>query len=157
MISSKILKISRAVKNTVKNSKFSKYGQVAMEYIIIISFILVVTVPLLYISYTHSQDINELISTNQVDKISKKIVDSAESVYYLGAPSKTTIKVYMPKNIEQILIGNNEIVFRMHTKSGTDEIVRYSTVNISGNLKTSQGLRRIEIQSFGNHVNITDS
>jgi len=134
-----------------------KKGQVAMEYVIIISFILVVTVPLLFISYTHSQDINELIASNQVDKISKKIIDSAESVYYLGSPSKTTIKVYMPKNIESITINNNELVFTMHTSQGSDEIVRYTSINITGDLMTSQGLRHIEIRSMGNLVNITDS
>jgi len=132
-------------------------GQVAMEYVIIISFILVVTVPLLFISYTHSQDINELITSNQVDKISKKIIDSAEYVYYIGPSSKTTLKVYMPKNIENISIKNNEIVFSMHTSQGTDEIVRYTSINITGELMISQGLRYIEIRSMGNFVNITDS
>ena len=132
-----------------------KNAQVSMEYVIIIGFVLLITIPLIMIFYEHTSNTSYQVITIQVDKIAKKIVDSAESVYYLGEPSKTRIKVYMPENIEQVIIYNKEIVFKVKTRSGLTDISQISSVNISGNITITPGIRYINIESKGDHVCIS--
>ena len=127
-------------------------AQVSMEYVIIVGFILVIMIPLILIFYEHTSSTNDQIITSQVDMIAKKVVDSAESVYYLGEPSKTRIKVYMPENVEQVTIYDKEIVFKVKTGSGLTDISQISSVNISGDILITPGIRYINIESKGDHV-----
>lgn len=123
-----------------------------MEYVIIVGFILVIMIPLILIFYEHTSSTNDQVITSQVDMIAKKVVDSAESVYYLGQPSKTRIKVYMPTNVEDVIIYNKEIVFKVKTRSGITDISQLSSVNISGNISATKGIHYISIESKGDYV-----
>lgn len=127
-------------------------AQVSMEYVIIVGFILVIMIPLILIFYEHTSSTNEQVITSQVDKIAKKVVDSAESVYYLGEPSKTRIKVYMPTNVEDVIINDYEIVFKVKTRSGITDISQLSSVNISGSIAITPGIHYINIESRGGYV-----
>jgi len=129
-----------------------KNAQVSMEYVIIIGFILLITIPLIMIFYEHTSNTSYQVITSQVDMIAKKIVDSAESVYYLGEPSKTRIKVYMPENVEQVIIYDKEIVFKVKTNSGLTDISQISSVNISGDIAITPGIHYISIESKGDYV-----
>jgi len=100
-----------------------KKSQISMEYLIIVGFVVAVTIPLILIFTTHSTEMNEHVIANQANYIASKIVDSAESVYYLGASSKVTFRVQMPININAITIGNNEVVFFVKKSNGVDEVV----------------------------------
>ena len=123
-----------------------------MEYVIIIGFILVIMIPLILIFYEHTSSTNDQVITSQVDMIAKKVVDSAESVYYLGKPSKTRIKVYMPTNVKNVTIYNKEIVFKVKTRSGITDISQLSSVNISGSISETKGIHYINIESKGDYV-----
>lgn len=123
-----------------------------MEYVIIVGFILFITIPLILIFYEHTSSTNDQVITSQVDMIAKKVVDSAESVYYLGEPSKTRIKVYMPTNVEDVIIDNYEIVFKVKTRSGITDISQPSSVNISGSISVTKGIHYINIESKGDYV-----
>ena len=127
-----------------------------MEYLIIIGFVAIITLPLVIIFQTHSRETTEEIVSTQVYQISKRIADGAETVYYLGEPSKLTIKTYFPENINSVSIGSNEIVFFMKKGAGEDEVVVYTPINITGNLSTHQGVHYITIESKGGYVWISD-
>lgn len=127
-------------------------AQVAMEYLIIIGFVTIVTIPLVLIFQTHSQETREGITSTQIYHISKKVADGAETVFYLGEPSRLTIKSYFPENIDSITLGSNEIVFKLKKKNGFDEIVVYTPINITGNLSTHQGVHYLNIECRGDHV-----
>jgi len=129
-----------------------KNAQVSVEYVIIVGFILFITIPLILIFYEHTSSTNDQVITSQVDMIAKKVVDSAKSVYYLGEPSKTRIKVYMPTNIENVTIDNYEVVFKVKTKSGVTDISQPSSVNISGFISVTKGIHYISIESKGDYV-----
>lgn len=132
----------------------NKKAQTSMEYMTIIMFVTVTLIPLIILYFTQYEGTNEQIRSNQVDQVARKIIDSAESVYYLGDGSKTTIKVYMPSNIEDIKIGNNEVVFIMKTRQGLSEIVRSSLVDINGTIDDSLGIKSISIESRGGYVQV---
>ena len=132
-------------------------SQISMEFIILLGFILIVSIPLIVIYYGYSNETKFELSQNQAMKIAHKIVDNAESVFYLGEPSKTTIKVSMPENIDKIIIHEKEVVFIIRYKGMPNDIVVDSPVSLSGNLSSSSGIRYITIKASGNNVVIKDS
>jgi len=141
--------------NRKKDCKKSR-GQVAMEYLIIVGFVAVLTLPLVIIFQTHSQETTAEINSAQIYQISKRISDAAETVFYLGEPSKLTIKTYFPSGIKSVLIGDNEIVFDVRAAGRSDEIVIYSPINVSGNISIHEGVHYITIESKGGYVWVSD-
>ena len=127
-------------------------AQTSMEYLIIVGFVAAITVPLIIIFNSHSTEMNENIAANQVDHIAAKIVDAAESVYYLGESSKITFRVNMPKHITSVTIGNNEVVFFVKKLAGMDEVVKYSPVLINGSISSKPGIYDIVVESRGDYV-----
>lgn len=133
-----------------------KRGQVSIEYMIVVGFAFIMIMPVIIIFLVQSNDIQDSINVNQANSVARKIAHYSDSIYYMGHPSKTTIKAYIPKGIESISIGNQEVVFRMQTSHGPTDVVHITDVNITGTLKTSSGIRNIEIQAMPGYVNVTD-
>jgi len=129
-----------------------KNAQVSVEYVMIIGFALLITIPLILIFYEYTRATSDQVISSQVDQIARKITDNAESVYYLGEPSKTRIKVYMPENVEEAIISNKEVTFRVKTQSGITDISHISSVNLSGDIAITPGIHYISIESKGDYV-----
>jgi hypothetical protein len=127
-----------------------------MEYLVIVGFVTVIVIPMIIIFYTYADRTEDEIISNQLQKISIKVSDAAEAMYYLGEPSMTKVRAYFPKNINNITIGNNEVVFIVRTKEGLDHIVVYTPIPVSGSLDTHSGYHNINVRSRGSYVEITD-
>ena len=127
-----------------------------MEYLVIVGFVAVIVIPMMIIFYTYADRTEDEIISNQLQKISLKVSDAAEAMYYLGEPSMTRVRSYFPKNIQNITISNNEIVFMVRNKDGIDHIVVYTPVPVSGSLDTHSGYHTISVKSRGNYVEIAD-
>ncbi len=132
-----------------------KKSQSSVEYMMILGFALIAIMILFMVSIFYSGQANDQLLINQVDQIAKKIRDSSESIYYLGQPSKTTIKVYMPDGIKQINIAQKELVFTVTTKKGDTNIVYLSRVNLSGSIPITPGIKYLTIESKGDYVLIS--
>ncbi len=133
-----------------------KKAQVSVEYLVIVGFVAVIVIPMLLIFYTYADRTEDEVISNQVNKIGLKVSDAAEAMYYLGEPSRTRVRAYFPKNINTITVGNNELVFIIHTKEGEDDIVLYTPVPIQGSLDVHSGYHNINVRSRGSYVEITD-
>ena len=132
-------------------------AQVSVEYIFIIGFVTIITIPLLVIYYTYSAQSKDIVATSQAMQIARKIVDSAESVYYLGAPSQTTLKLNFPDGITSTNLSNREIVFKISTNSGVTDIVEVSSVNISGSLPLTEGIHIVTLKAEDGYVQLTSN
>jgi len=134
-----------------------KKGQVSMEYMLVVGFALLMVIPLFAIYGKHSQETNDQVNTHQAYNIARKIVDSAETVYYLGKPAKTTIKVYMPHNIENVTVQSRAILFNIRSTEG--RVIQVpppeSSINMSGSISASPGMHLIEIVADDYFVNIS--
>ena len=128
-------------------------GQVGIEFVITIGFALLIIIPLTILLYEHTDRTYNEVNNNQAGLIARKIIDNANSVYYLGHPSIYTLKVYMPENIDSINISGRTIVFKM--ENGGD-VVSVANVNLTGNITGNSGLRIIKISAMENYVNITE-
>ena len=132
-------------------------SQVSVEYMLIMGFATLMTVPLLLIYYTYSSDSIDSVATSQAMQIARRIVDASESVYYLGKPSQTTLKLNFPDRIYSTNLSSKEVVFKMKTKNGITDIVQVSSINISGSLPTTQGIHIITVKAEEGYVIITSN
>ncbi|MAG91133.1 hypothetical protein CMO83_00485 [Candidatus Woesearchaeota archaeon] len=132
-------------------------SQVSVEYMLIMGFAALMTLPLLIIYYTYSSDTSDSVAASQALQIARKIADSSESVYYLGKPSQTTLKLNFPDKIDSTNVSNREVVFKIKTTQGITEVVEVSSVNMSGTLPTSQGIHIITLKAQDGFVQITSN
>lgn len=132
-------------------------SQVSVEYMLVMGFAALMTIPLLLIYYTYSSDTSDSVAVSQALQIARKIVDSSESVYYLGKPSQTTLKLNFPDRIESTNLSSKEVVLKIKTKNGVTDIVQVSSVNMSGSLPTTQGIHIITVKAEDGYVQITSN
>ena len=134
---------------------YASSGQVSIEYMIIIGFVTVITIPLIIIYHSFIQESNDEITSTQVSQIAKKIVDAAESVYYMGEPSQTSLRVNIPDNVITANASNYEVLFQIKTKSGVVDIIQSSSVNITGSLPTNRSTYIITVRAISNYTHVT--
>lgn len=127
-------------------------GQISIEYMSLVGITAVIVISLLVISNYYSRQVEDTINTNQLDQIAKEIVDTAESMYYFGEPSRTTIKVFIPKGIRDVNVGSNEISFRVNTHFGEIDMSYSSDVALQGDISTSYGFHYITIEAKEGYV-----
>ena len=132
-------------------------SQVSVEYMLVMGFAALITIPLLIIYYTYSSDSTDSVASSQALQIARKIVDASESVYYLGKPSQTTLKVNFPDRIQSTNLSNREVVFKIKTQYGIGETVQVSAVNLSGTLPTTQGIHIITLKAQDGYVQVTSN
>ena len=135
-----------------------KKGQASIEFISIFSFVFLMTIPLVIIFFDQTGNVQDAIAENQIKNIATKIADKAETVYYAGEPSKTTIKAYFPQRIKSISILSKDIVFNYSTAKNTIHTIEsMSIVNLTGNISSVQGTHYIELEASGGVVLIRDA
>jgi len=131
-------------------------AQVSIEFITVFGFVLMMTIPLVTIFFDQSEGVKDRIAENQLRNIAIKMADKAETMYYLGEPSKTTLKAYFPERIEEVQIIQRTIIFKYRRASSSISPVSYtSQVNISGTISTEPGIHYLVIQATGDEVSIT--
>jgi len=125
-----------------------KRGQVSMEFMTIMGFVTFVALTMLIVSQFYQREVETQVETNQVDHLARKLIESAESVYYLGEPSKTTINANMPSHIDSVTIGSNEITFKVRVGGGKTSDINYqSNVNLTGSISNTPGLKKISVEA----------
>jgi hypothetical protein len=141
----------------VANERCMKKGQVAAEYIVIVGFALLATIPLLLLYASQSADIENKVGSGQALQVARLIVDSSESVYYLGPPSKTTLKVYIPREVQDIQFHNTQVIlkYRQKGQSSISDITQEGKVNMTGTIDERRGLRKLTIQATDAGVTIS--
>ncbi len=130
-------------------------SQVSVEYLMIIGFVTLITIPLVIIYYSFTQESGDNINSAQIQQIVRKVVDASESVYYLGEPSQTTLKVNIPANIVSVSLSSNEVAFKINTAAGKSDIAQSSSVNITGSLPTNKGMYTITIKAKSDYVEVS--
>ena len=132
-----------------------KKGQVAAEYMVIVGFALLALIPLLIVYSSERSSMENAVNSNQALQIARQIVDSSETVYYLGTPSKTTLKVYMPSNVKSIVFQGREVIITITHQGMESEIVQQAQVNLTGGISTGSGIRYITITAMDSGVQIS--
>jgi hypothetical protein len=133
-------------------------AQASMEFLVIFGFVFLMMIPLIVIFFDQTGVVEDAIAENQLRNLAIKITDKAESVYYTGGSSKSTIRAYLPAKVSYFNITSRTVFFGYITKKGIlHNIEVVSLVNITGNITTNPGIHNIEIEASGGGVLIRDS
>lgn len=143
----------------------TRRGQFATEHLMVIVVAILIIIPLINLIYSYSSKQTEGMAYSQVWQIGNRIVDNAETVYYMGPPARMTVEENFPDRIGNItILGDQEIVFEM--ESTDTEMAFLSKVPIEGpfykdtsqlcitadNACYSSGLKKVTLQSNGSHT-----
>ncbi len=134
--------------------KYTK-GQISVEYMLVMGFVTMITIPLVVVYMTFNEDSNTEIASAQLSQVVKKIGDAAESMYYLGEPSQTTLILTIPGNVVSANVSSSEIIYMLRTPDGISEIVGSARVNISGALPSSEGTYTLVVAAKDNYVEVS--
>lgn len=134
-----------------------KLAQASMEYLMVVGLVFVIIVPMVYVFYSYSIEMSEQVVVSKVEKIAGDIVNSAEEVFYLGEPSKTTVKFDMPPSVIDAYISpdKRELVFKVGDMYKFKEVVTYSNVNIMSYLVPPDlvaGKRSVRVEAMADHA-----
>ncbi len=125
-----------------------KSAQISLEYLIVVSFVVFVVIAIMGIAIFYTSSSRDRIKINQLQNFANKIINSAESVYFAGEPSKVTITAFLPEGVTAFEINSNNLVFSIRTDSGLTKIAYPSEVPIlstSSINSLNSGIKKIEI------------
>lgn len=80
-----------------------------MEYVMIAGFISLVILPTTFLFYSYASDTAAEIDRSQVDKFGRDVIASAETVYYLGHPSRIVLEERLPNDVVSISIDQDPV------------------------------------------------
>lgn len=91
--------------------KMDKRAQAAMEYLVLTGFSLLILLILLTATYQRMSLTEKSLDLDSAERATFRIKEAADFVYTHGHPTKLTIPVYIPKDIEpsHTYIGNYTI------------------------------------------------
>ena len=116
-----------------------------MEYLLVTGFALLMITPIFIIYGLEKNSINQQVTSTQVQNIARKMADAAETVYYLGTPATTTLKIYMPERVQDVTISGNSIDFRINTQGGLSNVSAETHVNLTGTMTPPTPLPPLEL------------
>lgn len=134
-----------------------KKAQIGIEYLIIVGFVTLAIIMVLALAVIYSDKIKDQIKLNQVEAFGTQVINTAETVFFAGEPSKTTIKFYLPDGVEEIEIISDAVVITTHTSSGQNKRAYHSNVPLQGNITSGEGTKIIKFQAETDYVSITQN
>jgi len=131
-------------------------AQVSMEYLLIFGIALMMTLPLIVIFVEQTDNVQADITNAQMTKVSSKIIDYAEAVYFMGEPSQKTLQIDFPKGVNSVVVGSNIITFNV-TTTDRNYVVMVDTIAVlNGSIRNFEGLHIITFKAVNNTVQIID-
>lgn len=135
-------------------------AQSSLEFLMIMGVAMMMILPLVAVFFQQSENLNTEITESQADKVASEIRDAADEVFYLGAPSKKTISVYMPDNVVLASIADNRIILTIDAASGDYELVKWCAANFTATstLDDHPGIHVISVEAYpGGEVMLSDN
>ena len=120
-----------------------KRSQAGIEYMIVVGFITFAVLSILTLSYFYSEVAKSKIRMNQIESFANQLTNSAESVFFAGEPSKTSVSLYLPSGVNKIVIDNEEIVVYLEK----DVRSFRSRVPLQGDVSSSEGIKSLTLEA----------
>ncbi|MBU0536713.1 MAG: hypothetical protein KKE20_07130, partial [Nanoarchaeota archaeon] len=137
--------------STCKNKK----SQASIEYLMIAGFAFIIVIPMMYILYDYTTSLSKDVAESRISKAGNDLVNAAEQIYYLGPPSRTTLRFEMPETVQDIEIIDKAIIFSVGDISAPRKLTIFSKVDIISFLTPNdwaKGRHDYKIEADGTHV-----
>lgn len=142
--------------NTLKCTSRSRRAQASMEYLMVAGIAFVIIVPMMYILYQYTSNLSSDVTDSKLGKIGTDIANTAEQIFYLGEPSRTTLRYDMPEGVYDIEVtGDRSIIFKLGDPSSPKEVVTFANVDIISYLVPddfTKGRKNLKIEAEKDHV-----
>lgn len=132
-------------------------GQVAIEYLLVVMFAFMMIIPLIAAFYSESARFSDEVTSAQITQVKDALLQAVEEVYYLGPPSKQTVKLRFPEQITSTAVTGDTIIFTVMSSSGTYELAGYAVTNVSGAIGTFDGIHTITVTATDTAVLINET
>ena len=136
-----------------------KRGQVGVEYMIIVGFVTFAITIVMATSFLYADKIKDGIKLNRAENFAAQVVNSAESVFFAGEPSKMTVRYYLPEGVREIKISeiNNDTYLHLvvQTSSGQVDIVYRSSVPLSADISVGEGIKKLTLEASDDVLSIS--
>jgi uncharacterized protein (UPF0333 family) len=129
--------------------KHKKKAQIALEYMILIGFILAALTPLVY------SQLNKYMTKQRISdtyRLANNIAKSSDSLYSLGPGNQKYMYINVPKGISNVNIYQREISFTVETQEGEQDIILLTKGYITGVIPITPGTHQISMRVLGNGV-----
>ncbi len=135
-----------------------KRAQASFETLAVFALLFVVLIPILFVFYSYSVGTAERMRVTQLTVIGSDIMAAAETVYYLGEPTRLTLVESFPSGITGMTVSTggelSELVFELN--SGGDAAF-FAEVPVQGDFEEwhwTQGEKLILLQAESDYVTI---
>ncbi len=137
-----------------------------MEFILVFAFSLLIILPIINILHSEYNQSKEQLDEAQAAKVLDEIYLAAQTTYYSGYPSRTTLELYFPRGISNVRSTTvdtaqgekSELVFEIDTGIKHNNMVRLFPFKLNTTISPNEGNRRILIKAEqGDFINITDA
>jgi hypothetical protein len=85
-----------------------KNAQFAMEYLLVVAFSVILTVPLIWYLFQGYDNLKQDVNIEHLVEVSREISFQAEKIFYQGPGSRTIISAYFPQGITSVTINKTE-------------------------------------------------
>lgn len=133
-----------------------KRGQISVEYLIVVGFVVFLVISILGVALAYSSSLKDSIKFYQIEGYATKITSGAESVFFAGEPSKVTITAYLPSGVRSVEIIEDQIVIEVSTSTGVSKTAYRSDVPIYGSLTGSEGVKVVHIEAGASGVMLSE-
>ena len=130
-------------------------GQAGIEYLIGVGFVTFSVLTVFLLSNYYSGLTKDKIKVNQMDSFFNQLINNAETVYFSGEPSQTTINLFLPSGVSSISISNQSILVHIESSTGENIKLYSSRVPLQGNLTNIDGTKTMTILAREEYVLIS--
>ena len=136
-------------------------GQVSVETLVMVGFVLAFMVPLVLLFFTISNASSENVAIGQAKISARQIGNAAGEVLTQGNNSMKVIFVNFPPGVQNVSIAGTEVIFSLATTKGPLAVVENTFANmtegampLSNSTRMGSGLRSVLVISRGKYVEI---
>ncbi len=140
----------------VSGNDMAKRGQFATEYLVVAAFMLMALLGGVYFFWTNSPTSSTV--HGQVQLMGTTLIDTANDLYFIGKPSKTTLQLIFPPGLTDVYVEPNvsqELIITYETRDGDFEKIFLSRVDLAVNINYfGRGRRDVVLEAKEDAVSI---
>ncbi len=106
-------------------------GQVAIEFLAVVSFFLLISVPLFLYFYSSAPQKEYYASLSQAESSADQIVKYGELVFTQGNGTNVTKLVVLPKHVTRLTLNASHVVLHVESMGLVTDVVRSGPVNFT--------------------------
>ncbi len=135
-----------------------KRAQSSIEFLILVSFFLLLTIPLISLVYLRTAGTAQDASLEQAQQTLRDLSSACDSAYIQGNGSVEKITVVFPQSVQELSANGQELWFRISVSGGQTDVTYLGMANVSiaGKIGSEAGPHTLTVRSLGKEVEITE-